>query len=77
MFNLFNQQNVTNVTTRYNRNGSIPQSFVGDLYGGTLGDATKYVSAPGGPSPSYNPIYNQPLGYQESRRINIGVRFQF
>jgi len=77
MFNLFNQQNVTNVTTRYNRNGSIPQSFVGALYGGTLGDATKYVSAPGGPSPSYNPIYNQPLGYQESRRINVGVRFQF
>ena len=77
MFNLFNQNNVTNITTRYNRNGSIPQSFVTDLYDGRLGDATPFVSAPGGPSPSYNPIYNQPLAYQEARRINLGVRFQF
>ena len=61
VFNLFDQEAVTNVTTRYNRNGSIPGSFVPSLYDGTIGDVTRLVSAPGGPSPSYNPIYNMPL----------------
>ena len=77
MFNLFNQDNVTNITTRYNRNGSVPSALATQLYDGTIGDVTRFVSAPGGASPSYNPIYNQPLGYQEGRRINLGVRFQF
>ena len=42
VFNLFNQEAVTNITTRYNRNGSMPQAFASDLYAGTLGDATQY-----------------------------------
>jgi hypothetical protein len=78
VFNLFNQEAVTNITPRYNRNGSIPQALTADLYAGTLGDATQYV-APLSPTaaPSFNPIYNMPLGYQESRQIRLGVRFQF
>jgi hypothetical protein len=77
MFNLFDQKSVTNVTTRYNRNGSIPGSFVPQLYDGTIGDVTRLVSQPGGPSPSYNPIYKMPLSYQTGRTMTLGVRFLF
>jgi len=78
VLNLFNQDAVTNVTTRYNRNGSIPQSYTAALYAGTLGDPTLLVSpAASGPTPNYNPIYNQPLAYQESRRVTLSFRFQF
>ena len=78
VFNLFNQEAITNITPRYNRNGSIPQALTADLYAGTLGDATQYVAglSPTA-SPSFNPIYNQPLGFQEARMIRLGVRFQF
>jgi hypothetical protein len=77
VFNLFDQDSVTNVTTRLNRNGSIPTSFVPALYDGTIGDLTRLVSGPGGPSPSINPIYKMPLTYQSGRTITIGARFQF
>jgi hypothetical protein len=78
VFNLFNQEAVTNITPRYNRNGSIPQALTADLYAGTLGDATQYVAGLSPTlSPSYNPIYRLPLGYQEARQIRVGVRFQF
>ncbi len=78
VFNLFNQEAVTDITTRHNRNGSIPQAFTANLYNGTLGDATLYVAPLSTTlSPSYNPIYNTPLQFQESRRITFGARFQF
>ena len=77
VFNLLDQEAVTNVTTRYNRNGSIPSSFVPSLYDGTIGDVTRLVSAPGGASPSYNPIYNTPLRFQSGRTITVGARIQF
>jgi hypothetical protein len=77
VFNLLDQEAVTNVTTRYNRNGSIPGSFVPSLYDGTIGDVTRLVSAPGGASPSYNPIYNTPLRFQSGRTITVGARIQF
>ena len=77
IFNLFDQEAVTNVTTRLNRNGSIPASFVPALYDGTIGDVTRLVSAPGGPAPSINPIYKMPLAYQSGRTITLGARFQF
>jgi hypothetical protein len=76
-FNLFDQSAVTNVTTRYNRNGSIPSSFVPQLYDGTIGDVTRLVSAANGSSPAYNPIYKMPLTYQNGRTITLGVRFLF
>ena len=65
------------MTTRLNRNGSIPGSFVSQLYDGTIGDVTRLVSAPGGASPSYNPIYKMPLSYQNGRTITLGVRMLF
>jgi len=76
-FNLFDQDAVTNVTTRYNRNGSIPGSYVPQLYDGTIGDVTRLVSAANGPSPAYNPIYKMPLSYQTGRTFTLGVRFLF
>jgi len=76
-FNLFDQSAVTNVTTRYNRNGSIPGSYVPQLYDGTIGDVTRLVSAANGPSPAYNPIYKMPLSYQTGRTFTLGVRFLF
>jgi hypothetical protein len=77
VFNVFDQAAVTNVTTRLNRNGSIPGSFVSQLYDGTIGDVTRLVSAPGGASPSYNPIYKMPSSYQAGRTITLGVRMLF
>ena len=68
---------VTNVTTRYNRNGSIPGSFVNDLYNGTIGDVTRLVNPANGASPAYNPIYKMPLSYQTGRTMTLGVRFLF
>ena len=66
VFNLFNQDTVTNVTTRYNRNGSMPSDVrERALRRNDRRRDPASSSAPGGASPSYNPIYNQPLGYQE------------
>ena len=77
LFNLFNQNNVTNVTTRYNRNGSMPSRRWRPSCTTARSGTDPVRQRPGGASPSYNPIYNQPLAYQDARRINIGVRFQF
>ncbi len=77
VFNLFDQKAVTNVTTRYNRNGSIPGSFVPSLYDGTIGDITRLVSPANGASPAFNPIYKMPLSYQTGRTMTLGLRFLF
>ena len=76
-FNLFDQDAITNVTTRYNRNGSIPGSYVPQLYAGTIGDVTRLVNPANGASPAYNPIYRMPLAYQTGRTFTLGVRFLF
>lgn len=73
--NLFDQSSVTNVTTRYNRNGSLTDTEA--LYNGTIGDVTRFVNPANGSSPAFNPIYNLPFSYQDGRRITLGARFQF
>jgi hypothetical protein len=75
VFNLFNQSSVTNRTQRYNRNGNL--FLFEELYNGTIGDPTRLINGLTGASPALNPIYNQPLTYQDARRINIGLRLQF
>jgi hypothetical protein len=77
VFNLFDQKAVTNVTTRYNRSGSIPGSYVQSLYDGTIGDVTRLVNPVNGAVPSYNAIYNMPLAYQSGRTMTLGLRFLF
>jgi hypothetical protein len=72
--NLFNQDAVTNITGRFNRNGNLdPQR----LYDGSIGDVEALINPVTGSSPSRNAIYGMPLAYQDGRRVTIGARFQF
>ena len=64
--NLFNQDAVTNITARLNRNGNLdPQR----LYDGSIGDVESLINPVTGSSPARNAIYGMPLTYQEGRRI--------
>jgi outer membrane receptor protein involved in Fe transport len=74
MFNLFNQDTVTNVTTRLNRNGNLDPNA---LYDGTIGNVPSLINPATGSAPAMNAIYNMPLAYQAGRTATIGVRFQF
>jgi hypothetical protein len=75
LFNLFNQDIVTNNTVRYNRNGSLNDTE--SLYAGTIGDMTRFINPVNAATLPYNAIYNTPLTLQEGRRVTFGMRFQF
>jgi hypothetical protein len=74
LLNLFNQDAVTNITGRLNRNGNLdPQR----LYDGSIGNVESLINPVTGTSPARNAIYGMPLAYQDGRRVTIGARFQF
>lgn len=73
--NLLNQDVVTGVTTRINRNGNLPLTLA-QFFAGF--DALSFIKpANSTVSPAFNPIYNLPSAYQGIRDVRVGFHLSF